>query len=223
MLKLLEKDPRKRYRDGHHLLEELKALQRSLPERVLGQRGRREHRRPASSAASASAEVDTGDGVGQSRRALRAHGGAGVTRRAMRRRSSGTAMATLWETRGQGQRARRRDREPHPQARSARAARSRTARRDRPQGRGAGARREPRAARCRGVRRRGRGGATRARRGPNSSPKTRSLRPTRRSASGQGNRAIYEAAGRLARHGRSQAPVAADPRRTPLRSRSHRT
>jgi eukaryotic-like serine/threonine-protein kinase len=31
MLKLLEKDSRKRYRDGHHLLEELKALQRSLP------------------------------------------------------------------------------------------------------------------------------------------------------------------------------------------------
>jgi serine/threonine-protein kinase len=29
--KLLEKDPRARYRDGHHLLEELKALQRSLP------------------------------------------------------------------------------------------------------------------------------------------------------------------------------------------------
>jgi serine/threonine-protein kinase len=31
VLKLLEKDIRKRYRDGHHLLEELKALQRSLP------------------------------------------------------------------------------------------------------------------------------------------------------------------------------------------------
>ncbi|MBK7579169.1 MAG: protein kinase [Myxococcales bacterium] len=31
ILKLLEKDNRKRYRDGHHLLEELKALQRSLP------------------------------------------------------------------------------------------------------------------------------------------------------------------------------------------------
>ena len=31
VLKLLEKDPRSRYRDGHHLLEELKALQRSLP------------------------------------------------------------------------------------------------------------------------------------------------------------------------------------------------
>ncbi len=30
-LRLLEKDARKRYRDGHHLLEELKALQRSLP------------------------------------------------------------------------------------------------------------------------------------------------------------------------------------------------
>src|SRR6187551_2618369 len=31
VLRLLEKDARKRYRDGHHLLEELKALQRSLP------------------------------------------------------------------------------------------------------------------------------------------------------------------------------------------------
>src|SRR4051794_28644426 len=31
ILKLLEKDRRKRFRDGHHLLEELKALQRSLP------------------------------------------------------------------------------------------------------------------------------------------------------------------------------------------------
>ncbi len=31
ILKLLEKEARKRYRDGHHLLEELKALQRSLP------------------------------------------------------------------------------------------------------------------------------------------------------------------------------------------------
>src|SRR5438132_1616401 len=31
VLRLLEKDPRKRYRDGHHLLEELKTLQRSLP------------------------------------------------------------------------------------------------------------------------------------------------------------------------------------------------
>ncbi len=31
LLRLLEKDQRRRYRDGHHLLEELKALQRSLP------------------------------------------------------------------------------------------------------------------------------------------------------------------------------------------------
>lgn len=31
VLRLLEKDQRQRYRDGHHLLEELKALQRSLP------------------------------------------------------------------------------------------------------------------------------------------------------------------------------------------------
>lgn len=31
VLRLLEKDPKKRYRDGHHLLEELKRLQRSLP------------------------------------------------------------------------------------------------------------------------------------------------------------------------------------------------
>jgi serine/threonine protein kinase len=32
ILKLLEKDPRKRFRDGHHLQEELKAFQRSLPQ-----------------------------------------------------------------------------------------------------------------------------------------------------------------------------------------------
>lgn len=31
VLRLLEKEQRQRYRDGHHLLEELKALQRSLP------------------------------------------------------------------------------------------------------------------------------------------------------------------------------------------------
>jgi eukaryotic-like serine/threonine-protein kinase len=32
ILKLLEKEPRKRFRDGHHLQEELKAFQRSLPQ-----------------------------------------------------------------------------------------------------------------------------------------------------------------------------------------------
>lgn len=31
ILRLLEKDPRRRFRDGHHLSEELKALQRTLP------------------------------------------------------------------------------------------------------------------------------------------------------------------------------------------------
>ncbi len=31
IMRLLEKDPRKRFRDGHHLQEELKALQRALP------------------------------------------------------------------------------------------------------------------------------------------------------------------------------------------------
>lgn len=31
ILRLLEKDPRRRFRDGHHLAEELKALQRTLP------------------------------------------------------------------------------------------------------------------------------------------------------------------------------------------------
>jgi serine/threonine-protein kinase len=39
VLKLLEKDPRRRYRDGHHLLEELKALQRSLPSRAWDKEG----------------------------------------------------------------------------------------------------------------------------------------------------------------------------------------
>jgi serine/threonine-protein kinase len=33
-LRLLEKEQRRRYRDGHHLLEELKAFQRSLPSQV---------------------------------------------------------------------------------------------------------------------------------------------------------------------------------------------
>jgi serine/threonine-protein kinase len=35
ILRLLEKDPAKRFRDGHHLQEELKAFQRSLPARPL--------------------------------------------------------------------------------------------------------------------------------------------------------------------------------------------
>ncbi|MDD9967444.1 MAG: protein kinase [Myxococcales bacterium] len=35
ILRLLEKDPSKRFRDGHHLQEELKAFQRSLPARPL--------------------------------------------------------------------------------------------------------------------------------------------------------------------------------------------
>src|SRR5512134_3950361 len=39
VLKLLEKDPRRRYRDGHHLLEELKALQRSLPSQAWDKEG----------------------------------------------------------------------------------------------------------------------------------------------------------------------------------------
>src|SRR5213075_2923073 len=39
VLRLLEKDPRKRYRDGHHLLEELKALQRSLPSQAWDKEG----------------------------------------------------------------------------------------------------------------------------------------------------------------------------------------
>jgi eukaryotic-like serine/threonine-protein kinase len=35
ILRLLEKDPAKRFRDGHHLQEELKAFQRSLPSKLL--------------------------------------------------------------------------------------------------------------------------------------------------------------------------------------------
>src|SRR5690606_24268905 len=40
ILRLLEKDPRRRFRDGHHLAQELKALQRTLPStrRGVGQR-----------------------------------------------------------------------------------------------------------------------------------------------------------------------------------------
>src|SRR5262245_19838018 len=35
ILRLLEKDPNRRFRDGHHLQEELKAFQRSLPSKLL--------------------------------------------------------------------------------------------------------------------------------------------------------------------------------------------
>jgi serine/threonine-protein kinase len=38
-MRLLEKDARRRYRDGHHLLEELKALQRSLPSQAWEKEG----------------------------------------------------------------------------------------------------------------------------------------------------------------------------------------
>jgi eukaryotic-like serine/threonine-protein kinase len=38
-LRLLEKEQRRRYRDGHHLLEELKALQRSLPSQAWDKTG----------------------------------------------------------------------------------------------------------------------------------------------------------------------------------------
>ena len=39
IMRLLEKDPRRRYRDGHHLLKELKALQRSLPSQAWDKEG----------------------------------------------------------------------------------------------------------------------------------------------------------------------------------------
>ena len=47
VLRLLEKDPRKRYRDGHHLLEELKALQRSLPSTSWEEKGAPPEQQPA--------------------------------------------------------------------------------------------------------------------------------------------------------------------------------
>lgn len=47
VLRLLEKDPRKRYRDGHHLLEELKALQRSLPSTSWEKEGAAPEQQPA--------------------------------------------------------------------------------------------------------------------------------------------------------------------------------
>ena len=45
-LKLLEKERRKRYQDAHHLHEELKALQRSLPSHAVGRRARPESAAP---------------------------------------------------------------------------------------------------------------------------------------------------------------------------------
>ena len=71
-LRLLEKDVRKRYQDAHHLQEELKALQRSLPVAAVGRRGATRERRRA--AAAPAAAVAGRHRVGEPRRALLAHG-----------------------------------------------------------------------------------------------------------------------------------------------------
>ena len=74
-LKLLEKDRRKRFQDAHHLHEELKALQRSLPSTPWEVAATGEQRRAAASAAAAVAGRHR---VGEPRRALLAHGVARV-------------------------------------------------------------------------------------------------------------------------------------------------
>ena len=153
ILRLLEKERRKRYRDAHHLHEELKALQRSLPSHAVGASSRRRQNaprlrrlrrrsRPASS---------SGRPAPRSSRAwCRA-----PTRPATRRPRCTTGARAGVGSRRARQPPRGRGREPHAQARGARAPRPRAARRDRPQGRGARARRVAHAARGR-RRRRGR-------------------------------------------------------------------
>ena len=81
---LLEKDRRKRFQDAHHLHEELKALQRSLPSTPWDMAARRQRR----AAAAAAAAVAGRHRVGEPRRALLAHG---VARVPDRQRAGGRA------------------------------------------------------------------------------------------------------------------------------------
>ena len=95
VLRLLEKDPRKRYRDGHHLLEELKALQRSLPSPSWDKEGGPEaapvrRRRPRRRARRASPSGRAARGC--SRAWSRA-----PTRRRTRRPRWRRRIATLWD------------------------------------------------------------------------------------------------------------------------------
>ena len=179
VVKLLEKDRRKRFQDAHHLHEELKTLQRSLPEHAVG--GRRDGRERRAAAAAAAAAVAGRHRVGEPRGALLAHGLARLPARATPPPEVQSAIVAGVGSRVAGDAARGRGREPHAQARGARASRARPPRGDRAQGRGAGPRGVARAARAVGRAGGGRaaagGACTQAERGGR---RRRSRRPIRR-------------------------------------------
>ena len=136
VIKLLEKDRRKRFQDAHHLHEELKSLQRSLPNTPWEVAATGENAAPPPPAPAAVARRHR---VGEPRGALLAHGVARVpggqpTGRRAERRGAGVGSRVAREPpRGRGG-------EPHAQARGPRAPRPGAPRGDRAQGRGARAR-----------------------------------------------------------------------------------
>ncbi|MBK7395378.1 MAG: protein kinase [Myxococcales bacterium] len=210
-LRLLEKDVRKRYQDAHHLQEELKALQRSLPSQAWDvQSGDPQPAAPPPPPPPQGAGSSSGPAAPRSS----PHGRARVPGRERAAGGPERARAALGSRRAR-QPPRRRGRELHPEARGAGAPRSRAPRRDRPQGGGARARGVARAPR--GERRPRRGGS-RARAGGR-----RRARRAGRPSAGRGRRAdragprVLRAAGRRRRHHRAAsgaAPRDRDPRRT---------
>ena len=138
-----------------------------------------------------------------------------------------SALAQAWDLAARAQPPRGRGREPHAQARGARAPRPRAARRDRPQGRGARARGVARAARGRGRAARTcekvRGELAAAEKVAR--PGARRLADGARPRQGTLARSIFERAGAAAAHGRGQARAARphESRRPPARTHTRAT
>ena len=143
ILRLLEKDPSKRFRDGHHLQEELKALPALAA--VDAAREARRATRPRRAAppppAPSPGVQEWGTRAANFQRTL-----ARAYPNGKRPPSCRTRARHVWELALARVAARGRAREPLAQARRDRASRPRAARRDRPQGRGARDRRVARAA-----------------------------------------------------------------------------
>ncbi|MCZ7682490.1 MAG: serine/threonine protein kinase [Sandaracinaceae bacterium] len=134
ILRLLEKDPRRRFRDGHHLAEELKALQRTLPSTTWEVQQQAE----PPPAAAPPPPAPTPGVVEWSRRAAYF---ARMVARAYPERSRADRGAAGGRSdvgaRRQGEPPRGRAGQPPEEARGHRAPRPRAARGDRPQGGGA--------------------------------------------------------------------------------------
>ena len=220
VIKLLEKDRRKRFQDAHHLHEELKALQRSLPSTPWEVRGAGENAAPPPPP-----PPPQSPGVIEwaSRAAL-------FSRMVSRAYPQGnappdvqSATAQAWDLAVARDAARGRGGQPHAQARGARAARAGAARGDRPQGRGAGARGVARASRAVG---RAGGGRRACAELSQQAEKRRGAgqgrRPTRRAGAARRRRApVFERAGAAPAlvDAQARAARASTSRRPPRRTR----